>query len=122
MAKTLATPPVRPTKSSSVNNKLSRYVHGGDTTVLNNRLSWWERLDFENRQDDNDFFVTGKYVGRPDLIAYDAWGKANLAWLVLQYNNIVDLTEELTEGTLLILPSQRRVVTGILIKQTGGKK
>jgi len=119
MPKTLATPPVSNVKPSSINNRLSRYVHGGDTSVLQNRLAWWERTDFEAKQDDQDFLVTGKFVGRPDLIAYEAWEKANLAWLVLQYNNIVDLSEELVEGTLLTLPSQRRVVTGILVQQTG---
>ena len=119
--KTLATPLVSTTRPSSVENKSGRYVQGGDTFVHEKRLGWWERLDIEERQDDEDFIVTGKYVGRPDLIAYDKWGKANLAWLVLQYNNIVDLTEELVEGALLVLPSQRRVVTGILVRQTGGK-
>lgn len=119
--KTLATPPVNNVRPNSVDNKSGRYTQGGDTIVLEDRLGWWERTDIEERQDDDEFLVTSKYVGRPDLIAYDKWGKANLAWLVLQYNNIVDLTEELVEGTLLVLPSHRRVVTGILVRPTGGK-
>ena len=122
MPKTLATPQTSNTRPSSVENNSSRYVHGGDTTVLENRLGWWERTDIEERQDDNDFLVTGQFVGRPDLIAFEQYGKANYAWLVLQYNNIVDLSEELVEGAILTLPSQRRVVTGIMVKQQGGKK
>jgi len=122
MPKTLATPPTSTKRPSSVNNKNSRYVQGGETITKNTRLGWWEPYDFERRQDDQDFYVTGKYVGRPDLIAYDMWGQAQLAWLVLQYNNIVDITEELVEGVDLVLPSQRRVSTSILTKSTGGVK
>lgn len=121
MAKTLATPLPNNIRPNSVNNKNSRYVQGGDTTTLKTRLGWWERINFEARQDDQDFLVTGEFVGRPDLIAYSAWGKANLAWLVLQYNNIVDVSEELTEGAWLTLPSSRRVATGILVRAIGGK-
>ena len=120
--KTLVIPPVSTVRPSSVDNKSSRYVHGGDTTVLQNRLGWWERILFESSQDDQEFLVTGKYVGRPDLIAFDMWGKATYAWIVLQYNHIVDITEELVEGIVLVLPSQRRVVTSITTKSTGGKK
>ena len=122
MQKTLAQPLTPTTRPSSVENKLSRYVHGGDTTVLKNKLGWWERITIEARQDDDEFLVTGQFVGRPDLIAFEQWGRANYAWLVLQYNNIVDITEELVEGALLTLPSQRRVNTGIMVRQTGGKK
>ena len=122
MAKTLATPISSTTRPSSVDNKNSRYVHGGVTTTYSKRLGWWDQTIIEKRQDDEDFYVSGKYVGRPDLIAYEQWGKASLAWLVLQYNNIVDPSEELVEGTLLALPPYTRVVTSILTKSTGGKK
>ena len=122
MAKTLATPTTNTTRPSSVDNKNSRYVQGGDTTVYKSRLGWWERRDLEARQDDEEFLVTTEYVGRPDLIAYKMWGKASLAWLVLQYNNIVDPSEELVADTLLILPSYQRVTAGILTNSTGGIK
>jgi len=56
------------------------------------------------------------YAGKPDLIAFDYYGRNDLGWLVLQYNNIVDINEELTVGKTIRLPAKRRVFYSILSK------
>lgn len=112
--------PSRPSRNQSVQQPNSRYVQGGQTTKFRDRTGWWERRLFEERVDDFQIVVSSSEEGRPDKIAYNIYQKANLAWLVMQYNNIVDPIEELTTGTRLTLPSYSRVMLGILSRSTGG--
>lgn len=107
------------TKNSADANT-GRYTQGGLVDRYNNRLGWWERFQLEKQADDIQFNITIEYVGRPDLIAYRLYKKATLAWLVLQYNNIVDINTELVVGATLLLPTPRRVQTSILSNTTGG--
>ena len=74
--------------TSSVNKKNSRYVQGGTTTTFPRRLGFWERLVM--LRDDDDLFhtITNRQDRRPDVIASDIYGKPDLAWVVLQFNNI----------------------------------
>lgn len=104
---------------SSVKKRYSRYTQGGDTDVFKKRLGWWEKRDdiATNQIDDVEFEVTSEYVGRPDKIAVEMYGRHDLTWIVLQYNNIVDINEEMTIGTILNLPSKQRVLYTIAIKQ-----
>lgn len=106
--------------SRSVDDKNSRYVHGGSTSVFEKRLGWWERRSL--RQDENDLrlVIDSRYHRRPDLLAFDMYGKSSLMWLVLQYNNILDDKIEFVEGKELRLPSRQRVTLEILNKQSGG--
>lgn len=108
----------RTTNSAEVNT--GRYTQGGLVDRYNNRLGWWERTPLPRQSDDIRFIVTGKYVARPDLIAFDVYQQVSLMWLVLQYNNIVDVNEELISGASLVLPSPRRVAVTILNNPTGG--
>jgi hypothetical protein len=103
---------------SSVLNNNSRYVQGGDTIVNEKRLGWWERDITIPRDDITDIIIdiTIEYDGRPDLIAERAYGNAKLAWVVLQYNNIVDTIEELTVGKTITIPSQTRLFYSIMTK------
>ncbi len=103
---------------SSVLKKNSRYVQGGDTEVFPKSLGWWEeRTDILVREsDDLTFYVTTEYERRADKIAYFVYGRNDLEWLVLQYNKIVDINEQLLSGVTLVLPSQNRVFTEILTK------
>lgn len=105
-------------RKSSVLKTKSRYVHGGDTDVFKKRLGWWERfLDIEkNHVSDIEVLITPKYANRPDLIAYDYYKDAMLLWVVLQYNDIVDIKEELKEGVTITIPSASRVNYTILTK------
>lgn len=105
---------------SSTNKRRSRYTQGGVTTVWPRRLGFWERRVIP--QQDDDFFVTvsNRQDRRPDLIAFDYYDDASLGWLVLQYNNIVDLNQELRQGAQIRLPSADRVFFDLLNRPTGG--
>jgi len=108
--------------TKSTDNRNSRYVQGGTTEIYNNRTGWWERRVFERQDDDIRYTVGVAEVGRPDTISYLVYGKATYAWLVLEYNNIVDIETELVVGTELFLPSQQRLILDIITKPTGGKR
>ena len=104
----------------STNNRLSRYVQGGLTDQYSNRAGWWERYPLEKRPDDIRHTITSTEAHRPDLIAYNEYGKATLQWLVLQYNAIVDQNTELNAGDVILLPTQRRVMIEIQTHPVGG--
>ena len=106
--------------ANAVENQHSRYVQGGDTDRFSNRLGWWERRDFPKQDDDIRIKVFSGEAGRPDLISFRAYGNARYAWLVLQYNTIVDPVTELTTGTELLLPNESRLLLDIITKTTGG--
>lgn len=108
----------QPTKSTDV--PLSRYVQGGITDVFTNRLGWWDGYVLTTAADDVKFVLESKYDRRPDLLAYDMYGKSTLQWLVLQYNLIVDINTEFVMGATIILPSKSRVFQSILTYQAGG--
>lgn len=106
--------------TKSTNNRNSRYVQGGVSEIYNSRTGWWERRKFERQDDDLVYDVGSTDVGRPDLISHAVYGKAIYAWLVLQYNNIVDVETELVVGKTLFLPTQERLILDIITKPTGG--
>lgn len=116
-------PITRRTKvTSSVESSSSRYTQGGETDVFRTRLGWWERTLFNRDPSDVSVIVTSVTAGRPDLIAFNLYQKANLQWLVLQYNNIVDVNTEIVVGAKLTLPSPSRLQSTILTRSTGGNK
>ena len=106
--------------ANAVENQFSRYVQGGETDRFNNRLGWWERRDLPKQ--DNDYRTTVQVgeSGRPDMISFRVYGNARYAWLVLQYNTIVDPVTELTPGTEILLPEESRLLLDIISKTTGG--
>jgi len=108
--------------NNSVNNHKSRYTQGGLTDRYPNRLGWWERRDIPEDDTDITITVTPAEDRRPDLIAYNMYGQSVLAWVVLQFNNIVDIQTELKTGTEIRLPTQRRLMLDILNQSTGGKR
>lgn len=108
----------QPTKSTD--NPISRYVQGGLTDVFVNRTGWWDGYELASATDDIKLVLTPKYNTRPDLLAYDMYGKSTLMWLVLQYNLIVDINTEFVTGVTVILPSKSRVFSSILTYQAGG--
>lgn len=91
-----------------------RYVQGGQVSSAGNRLGWWERTIFPTSDTDVPFTVSKKYATRPDLLAYDAYGKANLQWFILQYNNISDINVEFVEGSQIMLPTTQRLFGELL--------
>jgi len=104
----------------STDSRNSRYVQGGTTDIYNNRLGWWERRALERQDDDLRLVVRQTEGKRPDLISYRIYGKAIYAWLVLEYNNIVDPETELVPGKELFLPTQKRLILDIISKPPGG--
>lgn len=107
-------------KTSSVNKRNSRYVQGGTTTTYPKRLGWWERLVMLPDDDDLVITITNRQDRRPDIIASDIYGKADLDWVVLQFNHIADINLELQAGTEIRLPTPDRVFFDMLNRATGG--
>ena len=108
--------------TNAVNNANGRYVQGGLTDSYRNRLGWWERFPLEKQTDDLVVTITKDNEGRPDLVSFMIYKRANLMWLVLQYNNIVDINTEFVVGKRLVLPTPQRVQTSIMSQTTGGNK
>jgi len=108
--------------SNSTKNRNSRLVQGGSTDIYNNRLGWWAKRKFEKHDDDYIVMVLEHEQGRPDLISYRMYNKAIYAWVVLQYNSIVDPEVELTTGVEIILPTHARLLLDIISKPVGGNK
>lgn len=109
-------------KPRSTSNRNSRMVQGGRTDIYNNRLGWWEKRQIPKQDDDYKVRILEFEEGRPDLISYRVYGKAIYAWLILQYNNIVDPATELVAGKTIMLPTQKRLILDIMTKPTGGNK
>lgn len=105
------------TDKSSLNVPYSRMSIGGTVDVLNNGsvLGWWEKKEIEHDAvDDITITVPKNMECRPDIISYLMYKREDLAWLVLQYNNIVDINEELIAGSIITLPSYQRVMYNII--------
>lgn len=103
---------------SSTLKRFSRYIQGGTSDVKKKKVGWWERRDIEkNQPDDIVIYSLPKcYENSPSLLAYDVYGRDDLVWLILQYNNIVDVIEEFTTGSTITLPSKNRLMTSILTR------
>jgi hypothetical protein len=104
--------------STSFSNKSNiqasgRFVQGGNVVDLGNRLGWWERTKFPADVSDISLEIGMRYNMRPDLLAYDLYGKSTLGWFVLQYNYISDVTDFVT-GLQLIVPTKSRLFRQIL--------
>lgn len=102
---------------SSLDIKRGRYNCGGKTDAYQKRLGWWERdLSFMRRQiDDVTFVITPEYAHRVDLISQKLYNRPDFEWLILQYNNIVDINEEIVVGKILYAPSPSRAFFDITI-------
>ena len=103
-------------RSDQIRN--SRYSQGGTVDVDGNRLGWWERIVFQKSPLDVTLTITKKYARRPDLLAIDMYGKANLQWFVLQFNNISDINEDFIEGKVITLPTKSRLIGEMLGKSS----
>lgn len=95
-----------------------RYTQGGNTTSHQGRIGWWERRILRTDASDVSVQLTSKYNRRPDLLAFDAYGKSSLMWVILQLNNILDVNEEFVEGRTVTIPTKSRLQTEILSKTT----
>lgn len=98
-------------RSSVYNQKNGRYVLGGQTEVSAGFIEWWERNPLPKDPSDIVYYLEAKYVGRPDLLAYAWFGDAGLEWVIPQFNSIIDPSEELVEGCVLLIPSREKIDT-----------
>ena len=101
-------------KVTSMTQRDSRYTQGGTTTVYPGRLGWWDRKVFPRDSTDFTFVLTPDYHRRPWRLAKDLYGKETRMWLILQYNNIVDINTEFVTGKELTLPTPQRVMFSFL--------
>lgn len=90
--------------------KYSRLTKGGKT----DSSGFWTRLSYTKSYDDLQITISKKYHRRPDLLANDIYGTAEVMWFVLQYNDMVDVYSEFVEGTNIILPTPIRFVAGMI--------
>ena len=99
----------------------SRYVQGGVVDRYPTRLGWWERRILPRSDSDIRITINARYHQRPWIVAYDYYGAENLEWVVLQYNNILDVIEEFVVGTEIVIPSNQRLNLEILTNGSRGK-
>lgn len=92
-----------------------RYVYGGVVESKGNRLGWWERQIFPTHHSDVPYIIPKQHARRPDLLAYEVYGRSNLMWMVLQYNHIVDINTEFVEGAEIMLPTVQRMFGELLV-------
>lgn len=109
----MATVPVRSDQQSQ-----GRYVQGGTVELKGKRLGWWERKIFATSPTDVAYTITAKYARRPDLLAFDFYGQANLQWVIMQYNSVSDLNEDFTVGMIIALPTKSRLFGELLTTPT----
>lgn len=103
-------------KKSSLDVSRGRYNKGGTTDKFPKSLGWWERtLDNTPQIDDIPFIITNDVEFREDLISKAVYGRDDLGWLILEYNNIVDIYEELVVGKVITMPSPKRAISDITI-------
>lgn len=93
-------------------NEYSRYKIGGSVDDLK-KPGWWNRQIFTKSYDDVTITVDKKYSKKPHKIAYDYFGRSDVAWFVMQYNNILDVNE-LVEGLQIQLPTIKRFHMGLI--------
>lgn len=93
----------------------SRYSKGGKTDDFGKRLGWWERRVFSTSSTDVTMSLVSKYNRRPDLLAFDLYGKATLGWFILQYNAISDITT-FERGLQIVVPTRSRLFMEMLSK------
>lgn len=89
-------------------NSYSRHEKGG---TLDN--GFWKRTNFSKSLDDLKITISSKYVKRPDLVAYDLYGRPDLMWFVLQYNDILNINEFVLNKQIT-LPSPSRFSMGMI--------
>lgn len=100
---------------TSLAKRNSRMLNGGTTEIKGNKLGWWERRDLrKDTSTDIRIKIPEIFSGRPDLLAFRVYKRPNLFWLILQYNNIVDLEEEFVTGKEIVLPSVDRTLSSLI--------
>jgi len=97
---------------NSLSKKYSRMLNGGTVEIVGDKYGWWERRDME-KDVAGDIKVTINEIfhKKPHLVSYYYYQTPTLFWLILQYNNIVDIDEEFIRGRVITVPEKYRALT-----------
>jgi len=106
----------------NVINTSTRYNRGGTSDVFDTRVGWWERATFVSDPTDLFYDINTRTAGRPDLISFEVYGDPVYAWFVLQFNNIIDINEELVVGRTVMLPTPSRMNSVLLTNTSGSNR
>lgn len=106
------------TNKNSLSKRNSRLLQGGDTEINGDKLGWWDKAITQTDISDGIFTITPQFSGRPYYLAEVLYGRSDLEWVILQYNNIVDVTTEFVTGNILTLPHPQRIRTEFLSNPT----
>jgi hypothetical protein len=105
---------------SSLDKRFSRYVQGGTSFLSGDKVGWWERRNIHDENStDFDYKISNLTAGHPDRVAAIFFGNTELEWVILQYNNIVDVNEEFTLGTIIKIPNANFISSNIVVKPAG---
>lgn len=100
---------------TSLAKRNSRMLNGGTTETKGDKLGWWERRELrKDTSSDIRITIPEIFSERPDLLAFRIYRRPDLFWLILQYNNIVDIEEEFVAGKEIILPSVDRTLSSLV--------
>jgi hypothetical protein len=106
-------------ETNSTKIRYSRYVSGGSAEVGQKTIEWWDREYFTTNPDDQVYVVERRFANRLDLIAATFLDEPRYWWVIAMYNNILDPHNEVTEGTIIYVPTRERVKT-LLSGKLGG--
>ena len=77
-------------------------IHEND--LVNNGFS---DFDFEGKI--GSYVVTESDIQRPDLISRKVYGSQNAWWILLKYNKVEDIWNDLFVGMVLDIPSPEKI-------------
>lgn len=105
---------------NSTNSRYTRYTQGGRTDRYPDRLGWWERRLIYRDPSDIVFSISSDFAKRPDLVSSIYYNSPRYMWVILQYNNIVDINLEFVAGRIISFPTYQRLLLEIITQPTGG--
>lgn len=96
----------------SLFNKMSPY---SSTDIINGYLDIIRFIDIPSQVDDIEFSITSLYMHRPDLLAYDIYGDAQLWWVFAVRNKDVirDPVYDFVPGQIIFLPKLETIKKAI---------
>ena len=100
--------------TNSAQLKNGRYSTGGKSIIEDGFLKYWDKYSFPKSETDSTYTIDRDMAGRPDKLSYALYGDSDLAWFILQYNDIIDITEEFIEGAQLYIPTKSRIQLELL--------
>lgn len=100
-------------------SQFSRYKNGvatsnddADLFIINR-----DRIVLPESEEDTFFLIEGQHIRRPDLIANEIYGNAELWWVIADVNNIRNPITDFTANKLLRIPPLDLVL--IALESTG---